>query len=224
MRIGSRTFVYEHPPRISRASCPSSAPARRGPWYAFRRIPQDDLFGQKTWEMGESEMLRRCAARAMEMGGLAPEEAQALFCGDLNDQIIATGFAACALSVPLVGLYGACSTFVEAGRCWLRRSSAAASCKRALRRLQPLLHGGTPVSLPPGDGHAAPAVGPVDGHSGRLRAAHGGGWHGAARHRRHIGAHPSIIKIKDANHMGAAMAPGGGINHMRASDDTSGGG
>ena len=58
-------------------------------------------------------MLRRCATRAMADAGILPEAVQALFSGDLNDQIIATGFAARALGVPLVGLYGACSTFVE---------------------------------------------------------------------------------------------------------------
>ena len=103
MRIGSRTFVYEHPPRIAAHASIVGPKESKGPLAAyFDESSQDDLFGQKTWEMGESEMLRRCAARAMEMGGLAPEETQALFCGDLNDQIIATGFAARALGVPLV--------------------------------------------------------------------------------------------------------------------------
>ena len=114
MRAGSRTFLYDHPPRIAAHASIAGPKEGEGPladW--FDEISRDDLFGQKTWEMGESEMLRRCVARAMDGAGLPADEAQALFCGDLNDQIIATGFAARALGTPLVGLYGACSTFVE---------------------------------------------------------------------------------------------------------------
>ena len=114
MRAGSRTFLYDRPPRIAAHASIAGPKEGEGPladW--FDEISRDDLFGQKTWEMGESEMLRRCVARAMDVAGLPADEAQALFCGDLNDQIIATGFAARALGTPLVGLYGACSTFVE---------------------------------------------------------------------------------------------------------------
>ena len=64
MRIGSRTFVYEHPPRIAAHASIVGPKESKGPLAAyFDESSQDDLFGQKTWEMGESEMLRRCVAR-----------------------------------------------------------------------------------------------------------------------------------------------------------------
>ena len=147
MRIGSRTFVYEHPPRIAAHASIVGPKESKGPLAAyFDESSQDDLFGQKTWEMGESEMLRRCAARAMEMGGLPRKRRRRSSAATSTTKIIATGFAARALGVPLVGLYGACSTFVEglvlAAGAHQRRPAA----KRALRRLQPLLHGRAPVS------------------------------------------------------------------------------
>ena len=41
------------------------------------------------------------------------EDVQAMLGGDLNNQIIASSFAARALGVPFLGQYGACSTFVQ---------------------------------------------------------------------------------------------------------------
>ena len=207
MRIGSRTFVYEHPPRIAAHASIVGPKESKGPLAAyFDESSQDDLFGQKTWEMGESEMLRRCAARAMEMGGLAPEEVQALFCGDLNDQIIATGFAARALGVPLVGLYGACSTFVEGlvlaaalisgGQLQNALCAASSHFCTAERQFRFPLEMGT--QRPPSAQWTATAAG-----CALLRAEEGPGLRITA------GTLGRIVdpKVKDANHMGAAMAP-----------------
>ena len=159
-----------------------------------------------TWELGESEMLRRCAGRAMRDGGLTQEETQAFFSGDLNNQIIATGFAARALGLPFVGLYGACSTFVEglvlasalisAG--FLENALCAASSHfcTAERQFRFPLEMGT--QRPPSAQWTATAAG-----CALLRAEKGPGLRITA------GTLGRIVdpRIKDANHMGAAMAP-----------------
>ena len=207
MRAGSRTFLYDHPPRIAAHASIAGPKEGEGPladW--FDEISRDDLFGQKTWEMGESEMLRRCVARAMDGAGLPADEAQALFCGDLNDQIIATGFAARALGTPLVGLYGACSTFVEGlvlaaalvSGGYLQNALCAASSHfcTAERQFRFPLEMGT--QRPPSAQWTATAAG-----CALLRAEEGPGLRITA------GTLGRIVdpKIKDANHMGAAMAP-----------------
>ena len=93
MRAGKQTFCYERPPRIAAHASIVGPKESKGPLAAyFDEASQDDLFGQKTWELGESEMLRRCAGRAMREGGLTQEEAQAFFSGDLNNQIIAVSY------------------------------------------------------------------------------------------------------------------------------------
>ncbi len=57
----------------------------------------------------QSKALQLALAKANQ-----PAEAlDALFGGDLNNQCIATAYAARGLDVPLVGLYGACSTMAE---------------------------------------------------------------------------------------------------------------
>ena len=126
MRAGKQTFCYERPPRIAAHASIVGPKESKGPLAAyFDEASQDDLFGQKTWELGESEMLRRCAGRAMREGGLTQEETQAFFSGDLNNQIIATGFAARALGLPFVGRVRR----LWKDWFWLRRSSAADTWK-----------------------------------------------------------------------------------------------
>ena len=114
-RIGRQTFVYDRPPVVAAHRCVAGQKEGAGPlrdW--FDAILEDDLLGQKSWELAESEMVRRCARDALDAAGLSAGAVQALLGGDLNNQIIATSFAAKKLSAPFIGLYGACSTFVEA--------------------------------------------------------------------------------------------------------------
>ena len=207
MREGSRTFIYDHPPHIAAHASIVGPKEGKGPLAAyFDEASQDDLFGQKTWEQGESEMLRRCATRAMADAGILPEAVQALFSGDLNDQIIATGFAARALGVPLVGLYGACSTFVEGlvlasalvSSGYLQNALCAASSHfcTAERQFRFPLEMGT--QRPPSAQWTATAAGCV-----LLEAGERPGLCITS------GTLGRVVdpKVKDANHMGAAMAP-----------------
>ena len=114
-RAGRQTFVYDHPPAVAARTSIVGPKEGKGPlrdW--FDEILPDDLLGQKSWELAESEMARRAMERTLDRAGLSPARAQALLSGDLNNQIIASSFAARALGIPFLGLYGACSTFVQA--------------------------------------------------------------------------------------------------------------
>ena len=114
-RAGTQTFAFDRPPAIAAHASLAGPKEGEGPlaeW--FDEILQDDLLGQKSWELAEMEMVRRCAARALDGAGLEAGGVGALLGGDLNNQIIATSFAARSLGIPFLGLYGACSTFVEA--------------------------------------------------------------------------------------------------------------
>ena len=114
-RAGSQTFVYDRPPVIAAHRSIAGPKEGKGPLAAwFDTILEDDLLGQKSWELAESEMVRRCARDALDAAGLSAGAVDALLGGDLNNQIIATSFAAKKLGAPFIGLYGACSTFVEA--------------------------------------------------------------------------------------------------------------
>ena len=113
-RAGKQTFVYDRPPVIAAHTSIVGPKEGRGPlcdW--FDEILPDDLLEQKSWELAESEMARRAIQTTLDKAGLSATRAQALLGGDLNNQIIASSFAARALGIPFFGLYGACSTFVQ---------------------------------------------------------------------------------------------------------------
>lgn len=114
-RTGAQTFIYDNPVAIAAHVSIVGPKEGKGPladW--FDVILDDDLLGQKSWELAESEMVRRAVEQALSIGKLNPDSVQAMLGGDLNDQIIASSFAARSLGIPFLGLYGACSTFVQA--------------------------------------------------------------------------------------------------------------
>ncbi len=80
----------------------------------FDIVCQDPMFGQDSWEMAESTMQAMAAKKALEKGGLNPSAVRCVFAGDLLGQLIATSFGMEKLDIPLLGLYGACSTCGEA--------------------------------------------------------------------------------------------------------------
>ena len=207
-RTGAQTFVYDHPPAVAAHVSIAGPKEGKGPlaqW--FDVILEDDLLGQKSWELAEMEMARRCVQQALDAAGLAPEAAQALLGGDLNNQIIATSFAARALGIPFMGLYGACATFVEGlvlgaalvsggflDNCLCSASSHYCTAERQFRF--PLELG---TQRPPQASWTATACGcALLLPEGRARGP-----------RLTAGTAGRVIDlgITDANNMGAAMAP-----------------
>jgi len=79
----------------------------------FDEVSDDSYFGQKTWEQGESELLKRTVLRAISKGGLVPDDIDYMFAGDLLNQCITSTYGLRDLNIPLLGIYGACSTMSE---------------------------------------------------------------------------------------------------------------
>ena len=209
-RAGKQTFVYDRPPAIVAHASIAGPKEGQGPlaeW--FDVVLEDDLLGQKSWELAEMEMVRRCVQRALNDAHMGEDAVQAMLGGDLNNQIIASSFAARALGIPFIGLYGACSTFVQAlvlGSALisggdLDNAVCAASshfCTAERQFRFPLELGS---QRPPQASWTATACGcalltaPGEGHSGPLRTTRG------------TVGRVIDLNITDANHMGAAMAP-----------------
>lgn len=205
-RTGEQTFVCDRPPAILSHASIVGPKEGRGPladW--FDTILEDDILGQKSWELAEMEMVRRCAKSAMSQAKLSDEDVQAMLGGDLNNQIIASSFAARTLGIPFIGLYGACSTFVQAlvmgsalisggflGNALCVASSHFCTAERQFRF--PLELG---TQRPPQASRTATACGAA------MLSSEGDGL------RVTSGTIGRVIdlNITDANHMGAAMAP-----------------
>ena len=79
----------------------------------FDEISSDPYFNQNTWEKAESEMQTRAFQIALNKAGLKANDIERLFAGDLLNQCISSSLSHREDSIPYVGLYGACSTMAE---------------------------------------------------------------------------------------------------------------
>ena len=75
----------------------------------FDQIVEDPFFATNTWEEAESRFVTEASMLAIEKAGLKKEQIRYAFAGDLLGQLIATSFGIKELEIPFVGLYGACS-------------------------------------------------------------------------------------------------------------------
>ena len=112
---GKQSLIYQNPPIILSAASIAGKKESEGPLGSlFDEVEEDPLAGKKTWEEAESEFMRRAALKALQKAGLASRDIRYLVGGDLLGQLIATSFGIAELEIPLLGIYGACSTMGEA--------------------------------------------------------------------------------------------------------------
>lgn len=203
---GKQSLMFSHRPVILSHASVAGSKESQGPLaQSFDITSQDTTFGQKSWEKAETEMQKQAFSLALEKAKLKPEQLDAAFLGDLLNQCVGSSFSMRNNGVPTFGLYGACSTMAEAlllagmsisgGFC--RRAMALSSSHFASSERQyrfPLGYGGqrTPTAQWTVTGAGAVVLG-REGAGPCLSC----------------GTVGTIVDmgIKDANNMGAAMAP-----------------
>jgi len=113
-RIGQHTILLPNRPRIVGSAAIVGKKEGKGPLHDdFDQIIDDVLFGEETWEKAESRFQYTAADLAIRKAGLTHEQIDAAMGGDLLDQIMAASLAVRELHTPFIGLYGACSTMAE---------------------------------------------------------------------------------------------------------------
>lgn len=203
---GKQSFSFEKPPTLVAWASVAGKKEAEGPLGKKFDIVQDDsYFGEKTWEQAEKKIQQLALETLEKKAGISKNQIGAVMSGDLLNQCISSSFPLRNTGVPHLGLYGACSTMSESlllgsmavGGGFLDNvvamtSSHFASSERQYRF--PLGYGGqrTPT-----------AQWTVTGSGAVLICQNGTG--------------PKItgctigtvtdLGIKDANNMGAAMAP-----------------
>jgi stage V sporulation protein AD len=185
---------------------------------AFDYIAEDNTFGEKTWEKSESRMQKDTLNRALAKSGVTPSTVDMIFAGDLLNQCIGSCFGLREFGIPFVGLFGACSTMAESlalASLFVENKSANVTaaltsshfCSAERQFRYPLEYGGqrTPNSQWTVTGCGA-AVLAADGDGPFVKEVTFG----------------KIIDmgIKDANNMGAAMAPAAAETIKAYFDDT----
>ena len=83
-----------------------------GDW--FDKVHEDPMLGQTSWEKAESSLQQEAVSIALDKAKLPAASVDVMFSGDLLNQCIASTFGLRSLGVPHMGMYGACSTMVEA--------------------------------------------------------------------------------------------------------------
>ena len=113
-RIGGHTLEFGSQPRILASAAVTGPKEGRGPLQSgFDLVLEDALFGQESYEQAERAVFQEACQRCLEKAHVPRERVQALLGGDLLNQIMAASLAARELSIPFLGLYGACSTMAE---------------------------------------------------------------------------------------------------------------
>lgn len=205
-KLGQSSFLFPNAPVITAWSSVAGKKESEGPLSQyFDIVSSDALFGQKTWEQAEKQTQKLALKKLLEKANLLPRELDVVFSGDLLNQCIGSSLTLRNSGIPHIGLYGACSTMAEslllaaiavdgsyAEKAVAMTSSHFASSERQFRF--PLGYGGqrTPTSQWTVTGAGAALV-CAEGHGPRIESCT-------------IGS-VTDFGIKDANNMGAAMAP-----------------
>lgn len=113
-QIGKQSVSFGNPPYIIEESSIAGKKEGEGPLGGyFDEIEEDPMCGGESWEEGESRLQTRAIKRLLEKSKLKATDIRYLLGGDLLGQLIATSFGIETFDIPLLGLYGACSTMGE---------------------------------------------------------------------------------------------------------------
>lgn len=205
-RIGKRTIIFENKPRIISYGSVVGKKEHEGPLSnEFDSYTTDSFFGEKSFEKAESRLQKTAVQTALDKAGLTPDDIDNIFAGDLLNQCIGSSFGLRSFGIPFIGLYGACSTmalsaglaavFIDSGAAKKTVSVTSSHFCSAERQYRfPLNYGSqrTPT-----------AQWTVTGSGALILGKDGGDIYISSVTFGEI----EDLNIKDANNMGAAMAP-----------------
>ena len=204
-KIGKQTIKFDNPPTVLETACIVGPKEADGPLAKFfDQCLEDEFWGENTWEKAESKIIKETVNTLIGKSGISPAEIDYCFAGDLLNQCISSSFGLRDCNIPYFGIFGACSTFVEglslasifaesfADKVLCATSSHFCSAEKQFR---------FPLEL--GNQRPPTAQWTVTGAGSAIIAKEGNG-----PFVTHITPGKIIdMGIKDANSMGAAMAP-----------------
>ena len=184
----------------------------------FDVVLEESIFGESTWEKAESKLIRTAVDGAVSKVGLSHTDVDFILAGDLLNQCASSSFGLRGFNVPFIGLYGACSTMAESimlssllvdggygENIVATTSSHFCSAERQFRF--PLEYGGTRPET---------SQWTVTGSGAVVISAKGNG----PKIKRVTPGKIVDYGVKDANNMGAAMAPAAADTIISFLEDT----
>ena len=113
-KLGKQTIKFDVPPSIVSVASIVGPKEANGPLAQyFDQCLDDEFWGEKTWEKSESKIIKETVNMAISKSGIASSDIEYCFAGDLLNQCISSSFGLRELNIPFIGIFGACSTFVE---------------------------------------------------------------------------------------------------------------
>ncbi len=110
-KIGNRLIVFENKPSIISSAGVVGPKEAEGPLKEdFDKCFEDSLMGQDSWEKAESILQKTAVEIALKKANLKSKDIDVIFAGDLLNQCIASSFGLMGFERSFVGVYGACST------------------------------------------------------------------------------------------------------------------
>ncbi|MCH5142408.1 MAG: stage V sporulation protein AD [Clostridiales bacterium] len=114
MKKQGNTIFFKSEPRITSFAAICGSKEKVGILGEYADITlEDDMYAESTFEKAECKMLTNAISLAIKKGGYEERDIDALFSGDLLNQIISASFAARDYDFPFLGMYSACSTMSE---------------------------------------------------------------------------------------------------------------
>ena len=205
-RIGKQTIKFNTPPTILETSSIVGPKEGQGPLAKyFDQCLEDEFWGEKTWEKAESKIIRENVNTLIFKSGIPADKIDYCVAGDLLNQCISTNFGLRDLNIPFFGIFGACSTFVEGlciGSVFIEGGGATnVLCATSSHFCSAEKQFRFPLEL--GNQRTPTAQWTVTGSGAALLTKNGTG-----PYITHITPGRIVdMGIKDANNMGAAMAP-----------------
>lgn len=205
-RLGSQTVKFENPPSIISEYSIAGKKENEGKLKGrFDKTVDDAMFGEKSWEKAESKLMKSALHGIIAKSGIDEKDINYIFAGDLLNQCSGSHYAVRGFKIPFFGLYGACSTMAESLSLaamsidgefarYALASTSSHFCSAEKQFRFPLEYGGqrTPTAQWTVTGSGAILLGRND----------------KPPYITHVTTGKIVdMGIKDANNMGAAMAP-----------------
>lgn len=205
-KLGKQTIKFDITPTITSTACIVGPKESDGPLASyFDKCLDDEFWGEETWEKAESKIIKETVSLAISKSGIPSQSIDYCFAGDLLNQCISSSFGLRELNIPFFGVFGACSTFVESmslGSVFIDGSGAEnVLCATSSHFCSAEKQFRFPLEL--GNQRPPTSQWTVTGSGAVVLSKSGNG-----PYITHITPGKIVdLGIKDANNMGAAMAP-----------------
>ena len=113
-KLGKQTIKFDNPPTITNCSSIVGPKEAEGPLSKFFDYTlEDEFWGEDSWEKAESKIIKENVKNLISKSDVSNLDIDLVIAGDLLNQCISSNFGLRDSNIPFWGIFGACSTFVE---------------------------------------------------------------------------------------------------------------